>query len=194
MPFGLCNVPATFQRCMTVIFYDMVEDFMEVFMDDFLVFGNSFNYCLANLDRMLAKCEEINLVLNWRKCNFMVKEGIVLGHKISGADNLSRLENPDLGTLTEDEITDEFLDEHLMILKAKLDDDGPWYADYVNYIVGFENDDSKEEIDAVDELHVDNSISNSENELSDNEASDFDNPLIPRPPSEPPDAEFDSGE
>nr|GEU40474.1 hypothetical protein [Tanacetum cinerariifolium] len=56
---------------------------------------------------------------------------------------------------------------------------------------GFENDDSEGEIDAVDELHVDNSISNSENELSDNEASDFDNPSIPRPPSEPPDDEFD---
>nr|GEZ02780.1 hypothetical protein [Tanacetum cinerariifolium] len=54
---------------------------------------------------------------------------------------------------------------------------------------GFENDDSKGEIDVVDELRVDNSISNSENELSDNEASDFDNPSIPRPPPEPPDIE-----
>nr|GEW05550.1 reverse transcriptase domain-containing protein [Tanacetum cinerariifolium] len=56
---------------------------------------------------------------------------------------------------------------------------------------GFENDDSEGEIDAIKELHVDNSISNSENELSDNEASDFDNPSFPRPPPEPPDAEFD---
>nr|GEU84323.1 reverse transcriptase domain-containing protein [Tanacetum cinerariifolium] len=56
---------------------------------------------------------------------------------------------------------------------------------------GFENDDSEEEIDVVEELHVDNSISNFKNELSDNEASDFDNPSIPRPPSEPPDADFD---
>ncbi|GJZ96865.1 reverse transcriptase domain-containing protein [Tanacetum coccineum] len=70
---------------MTTIFHDMVEDFMEVFMDDFSVFGNSFDCCLANLDRMLARCEETNLVLNWEKCHFMVKEGIVLGHKISGA-------------------------------------------------------------------------------------------------------------
>ncbi|GJX15066.1 reverse transcriptase domain-containing protein, partial [Tanacetum coccineum] len=52
------------------------------------------------------------------------------------ADHLSRLENPDLGTFTEEEITDEFLDEHLMILKAELNSDEPWYADYVNYIVG----------------------------------------------------------
>ncbi|GKB54647.1 reverse transcriptase domain-containing protein, partial [Tanacetum coccineum] len=85
MPFGLCNAPATFQRCMTTIFHDMVEDFMEVFMHDFSVFGNSFDCCLANLDRMLARCEETNLVLNWEKCHFMVKEWIVLGHKIYGA-------------------------------------------------------------------------------------------------------------
>ncbi|GJT95407.1 putative nucleotidyltransferase, ribonuclease H [Tanacetum coccineum] len=54
-------------------------------MDDFSVFGNSFDCCLANLDRILARCEETNLVLNWEKCHFMVKEGIVLGHKISRA-------------------------------------------------------------------------------------------------------------
>ncbi|GKC36001.1 putative nucleotidyltransferase, ribonuclease H [Tanacetum coccineum] len=283
MPFGLCNAPATFQRCMTAIFHDMVEDFMEVFMDDFSVFGNSFYCCLANLDRMLFRCEETNLVLNWEKCHFMVKEGIVLGHKISSAgievdrakidviaklpyptnvkgvrsflghagfyqrfikdfsmiykpmtqllmkdakfnffddckkafnilkeklttspiiispdwnvpfelmcdasdfavgsvlgqridgkfkpiyynskilnnaqehytttkkellavvfsfdkfqnlaaDHLSRLENPDLGTFTEEEITDEFLNEQLMILKAELNSDEPWYADYL---------------------------------------------------------------
>ncbi|GKC42499.1 putative nucleotidyltransferase, ribonuclease H, partial [Tanacetum coccineum] len=311
MPFGLSNAPATFQRYMTAIFNDMVEDFMEVFMDDFSVFGNSFDCCLANLDRMLARCEETNLVLNWEKCHFMVKEGIVLGHKISGAGievdrakidviaklpyptnvkgvrsflghagfyrrfikdfsmiskpmtqllmkdakfdfsddckkafnilkeklttapiiispdwnepfelmcdasdfavgavlgqridgkfkpiyyasktlnnaqehytttekellavvfsfdkfrqylvlsktvvytdhsalkylfskedakpRLIRLENPDLGTFAEEEITDEFPDEHLMILKAELNNDEPWYADYINYIVG----------------------------------------------------------
>ncbi|GJY05487.1 reverse transcriptase domain-containing protein [Tanacetum coccineum] len=190
MPFGLCNALATFQRCMTTIFHDMVEDFMEIFMDGFSVFGNSFDQCLNNLDKMLGRCEETNLVLNWEKCHFMVKEGIVLGHKISGkgievdkakidvianlpyptnvkgdakprlirwvlllqgfnieikdkkgaenfvADHLSRLESPDMGELAKDEIADKFLDEHLMILKAKLNDEEPWYADYVNYIVG----------------------------------------------------------
>nr|GFB07139.1 hypothetical protein [Tanacetum cinerariifolium] len=55
----------------------------------------------------------------------------------------------------------------------------------------FENDDVKEEIDVVEDLHVENSTSNSENELSDNEASDFHNPSFPRPPPEPPDAKFD---
>ncbi|GJT62960.1 reverse transcriptase domain-containing protein [Tanacetum coccineum] len=158
MPFGLCNAPATFQRCMTAIFHDMVEDFMEVFMDDISVFGNSFDCFLSNLDRMLARCEETNLVLNWEKCHFMVKEGIVLGHKIFGAginvdrakidviaklpyptnvkgvrrvenlaaDHLSRLENPDLGTFAEEEITNEFPDEHLMILTVELNNNEPW--------------------------------------------------------------------
>ncbi|GKE57850.1 reverse transcriptase domain-containing protein, partial [Tanacetum coccineum] len=79
MPFGLCNAPTTLQRSMTAIFYDMIEDFIEVFMDDF-----------SNLN---------------------------------------------MGELSEEEIADKFLDEHLMILKAKLNDKDPWYADYVNYIV-----------------------------------------------------------
>ncbi|GKB98976.1 putative nucleotidyltransferase, ribonuclease H [Tanacetum coccineum] len=289
MPFGLCNAPATFQRCMTTIFHDMVENFMKVFMNDFLVFGNSFDCCLANLDRMLARCEETNLVLNWEKCHFIVKEWIVLGHKIFRAvievdrakidviaklpyptnvkrvrsflghagfyqrfikdfsmiskpmtqllkekltvapiiispdwnvpfelmcdasdfvvgavlgqridgkfkpiyyasktlnnaksitpplkknflqfkqdakprlirwvlllqgfdieikdkkrvenlavDHLSRLENPNLRTFVEEEIADKFLDEHLMILKTELNEDAPWYAYYVNYII-----------------------------------------------------------
>ncbi|GJW44445.1 reverse transcriptase domain-containing protein [Tanacetum coccineum] len=83
MPFGLCNAPGTFQRCMMAIFHDMIEKTMEVFMDDFLVFGNSFSTCLSNLEKMLKRCEDTNLALNWEKNHFMVKEGIVLGHKIS---------------------------------------------------------------------------------------------------------------
>ncbi|GJR89152.1 reverse transcriptase domain-containing protein [Tanacetum coccineum] len=131
MPFGLCNAPATFQRCMTAIFHDMVEDFMEVFMDDFSVFGNSFNHCLGNLDKMLARCEETNLVLNWEKCHFMVNEGIVLGHKISGKG----LENPNMGILTEIDIADEFLDEHLMVLKTTPDNDEPGFAGFTVYYI-----------------------------------------------------------
>ena len=52
-------------------------------MDDFSVYGTSFDDCLSNLDRVLQRCEETNLVLNWEKCHFMVNEGIVFGHKIS---------------------------------------------------------------------------------------------------------------
>ncbi|GKE52892.1 reverse transcriptase domain-containing protein [Tanacetum coccineum] len=83
MPFGLCNAPGTFQRCMMAIFHDMIEKTMEVFMDDFSVFGDSFSTCLSHLEKMLKRCENTNLVLNWEKSQFMVKEGIVLGHKIS---------------------------------------------------------------------------------------------------------------
>ncbi|GKB31910.1 reverse transcriptase domain-containing protein [Tanacetum coccineum] len=83
MPFGLCNAPGTFQRCMMAIFHDMIEKTMEVFMDDFSVFGDSFSTCLSHLEKMLKRCEDTNLVLNWEKSHFMVKEGIVLGHKIS---------------------------------------------------------------------------------------------------------------
>ncbi|KAJ8759780.1 hypothetical protein K2173_009881 [Erythroxylum novogranatense] len=83
MPFGLCNAPATFQRCMMAIFSDMVENGLEVFMDDFSVHGDSFDMCLENLTKVLERCEETNLVLNWEKCHFMVQEGIVLGHKVS---------------------------------------------------------------------------------------------------------------
>ncbi|CAN1775045.1 Retrovirus-related Pol polyprotein from transposon opus [Linum perenne] len=52
-------------------------------MDDFSVYGDSFSKCLANLDKVLARCEETNLALSWEKCHFMVTEGIVLGHMIS---------------------------------------------------------------------------------------------------------------
>ncbi|GJR22474.1 DNA-directed DNA polymerase [Tanacetum coccineum] len=84
MPFGLCTAPATFQRCMLAIFHDMIEESVKVFMDDFYVFGNSFDKCLNNLDKMLQRCKDAHLVLNWEKCHFMVKEGIVLRHKVSG--------------------------------------------------------------------------------------------------------------
>nr|GFA72258.1 reverse transcriptase domain-containing protein [Tanacetum cinerariifolium] len=83
MPFGLCNAPGTFQRCMMAIFHDMIEKTMEVFMDDFSVFGNSFSTCLTNLENMLKRREDTKLALNWQKSHFMVEEGIVLGHKIS---------------------------------------------------------------------------------------------------------------
>ncbi|GJX15661.1 hypothetical protein Tco_0216493 [Tanacetum coccineum] len=69
-------------RCMMAIFHDTIEETMEVFMDDFSVFGDSFSSCLSHLHKMLKRCEDTNLVL-WEKCRFMVKEGIVLGHKIS---------------------------------------------------------------------------------------------------------------
>nr|GEU60613.1 retrovirus-related Pol polyprotein from transposon 17.6 [Tanacetum cinerariifolium] len=68
---------------MLPIFHDMVEKTIEVFMDDFSIFRNSFENCFSRLDKMLQRCEDTNLSLNWEKSHFMVKEGIVLSHKIS---------------------------------------------------------------------------------------------------------------
>nr|GEW71791.1 reverse transcriptase domain-containing protein [Tanacetum cinerariifolium] len=63
-----------------------LKETMKVFMDDFSVFRDSFSLCLFHLDKMLKRCEDTNIVLNWEKCHFMVKEGIVLGHKISKSE------------------------------------------------------------------------------------------------------------
>ena len=77
MPFGLCNAPATFQRCMMPMFSDLVEEAMEIFMDDFSVYESSFKNCFENLEMVLQRCQDKNLALNWDKCHFMVTEGIV---------------------------------------------------------------------------------------------------------------------
>ncbi|RVW36228.1 Retrovirus-related Pol polyprotein from transposon 17.6 [Vitis vinifera] len=71
MPFSLCNAPVTFQRCMLSIFSDMVEHIMEVFMDDITIYGSMFDECLVNLEAVLNRCIEKDLVLNWEKCHFM---------------------------------------------------------------------------------------------------------------------------
>ena len=64
MPFGLCNALATFQRFMMSIFSDLVEEVMEIFMDDFTIYGLSFESCLENLGTVLQRCKEKNLALN----------------------------------------------------------------------------------------------------------------------------------
>ncbi|GJX07927.1 reverse transcriptase domain-containing protein [Tanacetum coccineum] len=82
MPFGLCNAPGTFQRCMMAIFHDMIEKTMEVFMDDFSVFGDSFDSCLSNLEKMLKRCEDTNLVLNGGSALYG-REGIVIARPMT---------------------------------------------------------------------------------------------------------------
>ncbi|GJR69529.1 reverse transcriptase domain-containing protein [Tanacetum coccineum] len=242
MPFGLCNAPATFQRCMTAIFHDMVEDFMEVFIDDFSVFeeivlGHKIFGAGIEVDRakidviaklpystnvkgLLMKDAKFDFSDDCKKAFNILKEKLttapiiispdwnepfelmcdasdfaveaILGQRIDGKfkpiyyasktlnnaqehytttekellavvfsfdkfrqylvlsktvvytdhsavkylfskedakpriiNHLSRLENPDLGTLAKEEITDEFPDEHRMILKAELNNDEP---------------------------------------------------------------------
>ncbi|RDX92180.1 Retrovirus-related Pol polyprotein from transposon opus, partial [Mucuna pruriens] len=65
------------------IFSDLLQECMEVFMDDFTVYADSFEACLNNLSKVLKRCTDTNLVLNFEKCHFMVTEGIVLGHLVS---------------------------------------------------------------------------------------------------------------
>ncbi|GJU33883.1 reverse transcriptase domain-containing protein [Tanacetum coccineum] len=118
MPFGLCNAPGTFQRCMTAIFHDMIEKLWT-----------------------LNRCEETNLVLNWEKCHFMVKEGIVLGHKISKSglevdrakvEVIAKLPYPTT-------IMEKCLFEEQVVLNnvnVLSDNTTPWFADLANYHAG----------------------------------------------------------
>ncbi|XP_052878900.1 uncharacterized protein LOC128285449 [Gossypium arboreum] len=159
IPFGLCNVPATFQRCMMSIFSEYVEKLIEVFMDDFTVYGNYFIECLENLTIILNKCIEFNLVLNNEKCYFMVDKGLILGHivsskgievdkaKIGIINSLPYPSTKDkkfefspkckeaFDTLKQKLVTapivqDEFPDEIFFSTKAHY----PWYADIVNLL------------------------------------------------------------
>ena len=72
MPFGLCNAPATFQTCMMSMFLVLVEEVMEIFMDDFTVYGSNFEHCLQNLGIVLQRWQDKNFALNWEKIHFMV--------------------------------------------------------------------------------------------------------------------------
>ncbi|GJU41949.1 reverse transcriptase domain-containing protein, partial [Tanacetum coccineum] len=132
MPFGLCNAPGTFQWCMMAIFHDMIEKTMEVFMDDFSVFGDSFDSCLSNLEKMLKRCEDEDLefISKLEKCHFMLKkEGpaklrlplgapayknlisssvIKKGSENLAEDHLSRLENPHRDMLENKDINENF--------------------------------------------------------------------------------------
>jgi len=86
MHIGACllaNAMLPLPSCMMSIFSNMIEEIMEVFMDDFSVYGKTFDDYLENLDHVLQRCQEKHLILNWEKCHFMVQEGIVLGHRVS---------------------------------------------------------------------------------------------------------------
>ncbi|GJY53218.1 reverse transcriptase domain-containing protein [Tanacetum coccineum] len=117
---------------MLAIFHDMIEESVEVFMDDFSVFGNSFDNCMNNLDKMLQRFKDAHLVLNWEKCHFMVKEGIVLGHNVPEAflkvdktkiDVISKLPPPLISKLLEKDTPFKFDDKchsAFKLLKEKL--------------------------------------------------------------------------
>nr|GEV88056.1 reverse transcriptase domain-containing protein [Tanacetum cinerariifolium] len=164
MPFGLCNAPGTFQRCMLAIFHDMDEKTMEVFLDDFSVFGNSFENCLSRLDKMLQRIEvdrakfdviaklphpttvkgvrsflgckgEIALwVLLLQEFNFKVLD--TKGVENLAADHLSRLENPYENVLDLKGINETFPLETLSMVTFRGDSSASWFADFANYHAG----------------------------------------------------------
>nr|GEU85529.1 reverse transcriptase domain-containing protein [Tanacetum cinerariifolium] len=128
MPFGLCNAPGTFQRCMMAMFHDIIKKTMVVFMDDFLVFKNSFQSYLSRLEKMLKRFEDTNLCLNWEKSHFMVKEAENLA-----VDHLSRLENPHQNVLDPKEINESFPLETLNLVSTRGNSSTSWFADFANY-------------------------------------------------------------
>jgi len=84
LPFGLCNAPTTFQTTILGIFSDLIHDYVEVYMDVFIVYGSTFEESLENLEKVLKRCKDANLSLIHEKCFMTFTEGIVLGHHISG--------------------------------------------------------------------------------------------------------------
>nr|GEX79423.1 retrovirus-related Pol polyprotein [Tanacetum cinerariifolium] len=141
------------------------KESIKEFMDDFSVFRNSFETCLINLDKMLQHCKDAHLVLNWEKCNFMVKEGIMLGHKVSSAglkvdkakiDAISKLSPlTNIKEIKDRKGTDNVVADHLSRIEndetnddSEVDDnfpretlmkintkDEPWFSDFANYLV-----------------------------------------------------------
>nr|GFA25664.1 reverse transcriptase domain-containing protein [Tanacetum cinerariifolium] len=134
IPFGLCNAPGTFQRCMLAIFHDMVEKTMEVFMDDFSVFRNSFENSLSRLDKMLQRIE-----VDKAKVDVIAKlphPTTVKGAENLTVDHLSRLENPYENVLDQKEINETFPLETLSMVTFRGDSSAPWFADFANYHAG----------------------------------------------------------
>ncbi|KAJ9544345.1 hypothetical protein OSB04_024052 [Centaurea solstitialis] len=163
MPFGLCNAPATFQRCMTAIFQDMIEDCMEVFMDDFSVFENYTttkkellavvfaiekfrSYLMLSkiivytdhsaLKYLFAKPDAKPRLIRWILLlqEFDIEERDKKGAKNLSTDHLSRLENPDKDSGGIEVFRDKFPDEDLNMIKTLGEDTIPWYADFANYL------------------------------------------------------------
>ncbi|GKA57909.1 reverse transcriptase domain-containing protein [Tanacetum coccineum] len=153
---GMTVVTNDENECMMAIFHDMIEKTMEVFMDNFSVFGNSFLTCLTNLEKMLKRCEDTNLALNWEKSHFMVKEDakarllrwVLLlqefdfkvtdtkGAENYAADHLSGLENPYENVLDPKEINENFPLETLNTVTSRGDQSTPWFSDFANYHAG----------------------------------------------------------
>nr|GEW80564.1 hypothetical protein [Tanacetum cinerariifolium] len=159
MPFGLCNAPGTFQRCMMAIFHDMIEKAMKVFMDDFSVFWNSFQSCLSHLEKMLkrgivyksivytdhfalkylfAKKDSKARLLRWVLLlqEFTFKVVDTKGAENLATDHLSQLENPHQNVFDPKEINESFPLKTLNLVSTRGNQSTQWFADFTNYHAG----------------------------------------------------------
>ena len=82
-PFGLCNTLASFWWDVTAIFSDLMHDCVEIYMDEFTIYDNIFEWALSNLKKVLERSKETHLALINTKCHMLMKEVIVLAHYIS---------------------------------------------------------------------------------------------------------------
>lgn len=80
LPFGLCNALATFQRVILAILSDLMDDSVEIYMDDFMAYGDSFEEALGKLEKVLEKCKHAHVYLSMEKWHMKMNEGIVLKH------------------------------------------------------------------------------------------------------------------
>nr|GEW87821.1 reverse transcriptase domain-containing protein [Tanacetum cinerariifolium] len=141
MPFGLCNAPGTFQRCMMAIFHDMIEKTMEVFMDDFSAFENYFQSCLSYLEMMskrkLAEAP-ILIALDWDMRFELMRDAsdFAIGAENLAADHLSRLKNPHQNVLDPKEINESFPLETLNLVCTRGNSSTSWFGDFGNYHAG----------------------------------------------------------
>jgi hypothetical protein len=77
----VCNPPTNFQRCMVNIFCDFVEKIGDILFSDFVTYGTSVDHCLYNLTKILQRCKEIDLMLNWELFPFMIRDKTIFGQK-----------------------------------------------------------------------------------------------------------------
>ena len=99
LPFGLCNSLATFQRVVLGIFSNLIHDCVEVYMDEFIVYGNNFEEALQNLEKKLKRYQEYSLTLSHEKCKMLLTEGIFLGHHIYAT--WIRVDSSKVGVITQ---------------------------------------------------------------------------------------------
>ncbi|GJR14204.1 reverse transcriptase domain-containing protein [Tanacetum coccineum] len=137
MPFGLCNAPGTFQRCMMAIFHDMIEKTMEVFMDDFSVFGSSFSTCLTHLEKMLKRLRPQFSSNTGRKKHFMViRPQYLFAKKVlrrDCSDGFCSFKSSTLMFIVGHKGAEKPSGGSLLFLNAST----PWFADIANYMREF---------------------------------------------------------